>query len=228
MVKDIKEHKNNIDFLFANINNLNDVEKEVFLYNILEELCKEIKFNGKYCPICGNESDFFLPYGNPPRKNALCPYCYSLERHRFFYLFLKNIINIDKSKTKVLGINLENKISNFLREIPKVKYFDLISDFNNRGLQNPFDEYKPHYFDIIFTTDINSLYKDINKINQIIKADGFLIFAGASDYKFKLSLNRLKKTGFKIKKYSLSDVIDDNNLIDKYSLVDMAVFVARK
>ena len=227
MVKEVKKHKRNIDFLFANINNLNNAEKDVFIFTILEELCKESDFDRKCCPICGKESAFFLPYGNPPRKNALCPYCSSLERHRFFYLFLKKVINIDKSKTKVLGINLENKISDSLREIPTVNYYDLESNFKDLGFQSPLKKYKTNYFDIIFTTDINSLYNDINKINQIIKSNGLLIFAGASDYKFKLSLNRLKKAGFVIKKYSLSDVLE-NKLIDRYSVANMDVFVARK
>lgn len=227
MVNDIDGYKKNVDFIFRNINNLNNAEKEVLIFTILEEVCKQTDFNKIYCPICGNESAFFLPYGEPPRKNALCPFCFSLERHRFFYLFLKKVINIDKSKAKILGINLENKLIDIFAEAPSVTYYNLNVNFKNDNFQNLFNKYKNKFFDVIFTTDINLLYSDIDNINYILKNDGQLIFTGTSDYKFKLSLNRLKNSGFFIKKYSLSDVVE-NELINKYSVADIEVFIARK
>lgn len=42
-----------------------------------------------YCPICRSRHDQFRPFGTPPRANALCPTCTSLERHRALWLFLE-------------------------------------------------------------------------------------------------------------------------------------------
>lgn len=40
------------------------------------------------CPICGYRGRFWS-YGSPPRADALCPHCLSLERHRLLELLLK-------------------------------------------------------------------------------------------------------------------------------------------
>jgi SAM-dependent methyltransferase len=41
-----------------------------------------------HCPLC-DEDHRFLPIGSPPRLNALCSSCGSLERHRLLGLYLK-------------------------------------------------------------------------------------------------------------------------------------------
>ena len=35
------------------------------------------------CPVCDSSAVAFLPFGLGGRRNALCPTCGSLERHRF-------------------------------------------------------------------------------------------------------------------------------------------------
>lgn len=50
--------------------------------------------NEVFCPVCGNTAPSFKPFGNPPRPNALCPNCTSLERHRFLWAFLENNSNL--------------------------------------------------------------------------------------------------------------------------------------
>jgi SAM-dependent methyltransferase len=42
------------------------------------------------CPICRYVGKF-KAFGNPPRYNAQCPSCHSLERHRLFYLALQRL-----------------------------------------------------------------------------------------------------------------------------------------
>ena len=55
------------------------------------------------CPICKKKFHKFLPYGRKIRKNALCPNCLSLERHRLLYLFLERKTNIFKKDIKLLN-----------------------------------------------------------------------------------------------------------------------------
>lgn len=40
------------------------------------------------CPICGTEG-LFHAHGHPPRYDAVCPHCGSIERHRLFALLLR-------------------------------------------------------------------------------------------------------------------------------------------
>jgi SAM-dependent methyltransferase len=47
------------------------------------------------CPVCGYEGEF-APYGVPPRLDAYCPSCSSLERHRLLKLWLDRNQRITK------------------------------------------------------------------------------------------------------------------------------------
>jgi glycosyltransferase involved in cell wall biosynthesis/ubiquinone/menaquinone biosynthesis C-methylase UbiE len=47
-----------------------------------------------YCPICRTRHARFRDFGRPPRPNALCPACTSLERHRALWLFLERRTNL--------------------------------------------------------------------------------------------------------------------------------------
>lgn len=44
--------------------------------------------SGKFCPICGRSFRRFLTQKEAGRSDAVCPYCNSLERHRFAWLFI--------------------------------------------------------------------------------------------------------------------------------------------
>ncbi|MDR1671098.1 MAG: methyltransferase domain-containing protein [Alistipes sp.] len=45
---------------------------------------------GVECPLCGAKYRHFMPYGYvTTRRNALCPRCLSLERHRLLWLWLE-------------------------------------------------------------------------------------------------------------------------------------------
>lgn len=55
-------------------------------YTLIYKMLKNL--SGKYercCPVCGYEG-LFEPYGVPPRLDAKCPSCESLERHRLLLL----------------------------------------------------------------------------------------------------------------------------------------------
>ncbi|MCZ8022429.1 MAG: methyltransferase domain-containing protein [Cyclobacteriaceae bacterium] len=61
--------------------------------------------NTVQCPVCNHQYREFLPYGRiSVRKNALCPNCLSLERHRLIFVYLKNETDFFTSKKSVLHI----------------------------------------------------------------------------------------------------------------------------
>ncbi len=39
-----------------------------------------------HCPLCAGNYRRFLPAGDPPRENAVCPGCTSFERHRLLWI----------------------------------------------------------------------------------------------------------------------------------------------
>lgn len=65
--------------------------------------------NKVQCPICTRRYREFLPYGRiNPRKNALCPSCLSLERHRLIWLYLQEKTDFFQKKLDVLHIAPEH------------------------------------------------------------------------------------------------------------------------
>jgi SAM-dependent methyltransferase len=66
----------------------------------------------KTCPICGFEGRF-RAFGIPPRMDAECPKCESLERHRLFALMLQREPQIDAT-TKLLHFAPEQALSTLL------------------------------------------------------------------------------------------------------------------
>lgn len=65
--------------------------------------------NNVECPICEHHYRIFLPYGRiNPRKNALCPSCLSLERHRLIWLYLREKTDFFQKKLDVLHIAPEH------------------------------------------------------------------------------------------------------------------------
>lgn len=50
------------------------------------------------CPVCSYQGEF-VPIGEPPRLDGMCPSCRCRERHRLFRLWLDREKRIDKSKS---------------------------------------------------------------------------------------------------------------------------------
>src|SRR5215472_14856481 len=68
------------------------------------------------CPICGYHGSF-RTYGDPPRADALCPNCGSLERHRLLRLALHQFAL--PAQAEVLHFAPESAVSAML---PAAKY----------------------------------------------------------------------------------------------------------
>lgn len=70
----------------------------------------------RHCPLCGWEGSQFLPFGNSRqrRKDAYCPGCQSVERHRLAYLLLRDDIGRGH---RTLHIAPEPSLKNWLTSI---------------------------------------------------------------------------------------------------------------
>ncbi len=73
-----------------------------------------VKF--RECPLCGWTGFRFLPYGNAEknRRDAQCPSCGSLERHRAVYILLREQLG---ELQQILHIAPEPPIEKWLRQI---------------------------------------------------------------------------------------------------------------
>lgn len=79
------------------------------------------------CPLCHWTGLRFQPFGDPPRANALCPRCESLERHRLLDLFLERYRPSLLSNTKrLLHVAPEDSLRSLLAsKVPSYVASDL-------------------------------------------------------------------------------------------------------
>jgi SAM-dependent methyltransferase len=105
----------------------------------------KIRYKGTnvLCTCCKSSFKEFAPFGDNRRKNAWCPNCQSLERHRLLSLYFENKTNLYKQSIKLLHIapediffktfELQKNIEYYPVDIyphlyPKgTKYFDLLN-----------------------------------------------------------------------------------------------------
>jgi SAM-dependent methyltransferase len=141
------------------------------------------------CPVCGGHFRKFLPYGhNKVRDNVLCPKCFSLERHRLLWLFLKNKTGIFTESWRVLHIAPEQCFYKHFRKLENLQYTtaDLespIADVQIDVQSLPFDE---NTFDVVICNHVMEHVPDdrkaIGEIFRVLKRGGFAILQVPANY----------------------------------------------
>src|SRR4051812_21821258 len=77
----------------------------------------------RYCPVCASHLRQFQPYGWPPRPDAQCPVCFSLERHRVVLLYLRQHSNLfDGQSKRMLHVAPEPQMSTIFSRAPNLDY----------------------------------------------------------------------------------------------------------
>lgn len=102
----------------------------------LLRLGRKIYWFGKsrFCTICQSDIRAFLPAGDPLRPNALCPVCYSVERHRMIWAFLSGrLCAAHLGRFRLLHIAPESSIRVNLECIPGIDYWT--SSLDGAGTQ---------------------------------------------------------------------------------------------
>ena len=84
------------------------------------------------CPICKAKIRFYLPYGEKPRKNAFCPNCQSVERHRALWLLMQQL-NWHKNGMRVLHFAPEPVFHKLFSSFKDIDYWSVDLDPNRYG-----------------------------------------------------------------------------------------------
>lgn len=134
-------------------------------------------------PIDGKSFKSFLPYGyGKQRENVLSPSTLSLERHRLFWLYLKNKTDFFTAQKKVLHFAPEQA---FYKRFKKMSNLDYVTTDLNSPLAEvkadicnlPFDD---NTFDVIFCNHVlehipNDM-KAMQELYRVMKVGGMGIF----------------------------------------------------
>ncbi|UCH74102.1 MAG: class I SAM-dependent methyltransferase [Rhodospirillales bacterium] len=75
-----------------------------------------------HCPVCDGRFRKFLPFGLNGRRNARCPGCGSLERHRFLWLLLRDDYKLLRRRARVLHVAPEPAIRDALAANRAIRY----------------------------------------------------------------------------------------------------------
>lgn len=119
--------------------------------SIRRPIVKALNTSGSHhCPICESNVHRFLSFGDPPRPNARCPVCGSLERHRLdWVLFAKHTDLFDGSSKRMLHVAPEEFLSACFRRIANLDY--LSADLNRARAMVQMDITDIHYPDNSFS-----------------------------------------------------------------------------
>jgi len=141
------------------------------------------------CPVCNGRFRKLLPYGyNKVRENALCPQCFSLERHRLLWLYLKSRTDFFSSPLKVLHLAPEQCFYKRFRKMENLTYItaDLespLADVKLDAQEMPFGD---HEFDVVICNHVLEHVPDdrkaIREIYRVLKQNGFAILQVPTDY----------------------------------------------
>ena len=135
----------------------------------------ELKGEQRYCNICGYRFAKFLPFGATHRE-AMCPVCNSLERHRHIYIYISALHHFLKGK-KVLHFAPEPILKNFFIH-SEAEYFD--ADINPQKATHHIDitniPFENNKFDYIFCTHVLEHVPDDGKamreLYRVLKPGG--------------------------------------------------------
>lgn len=72
----------------------------------------------RHCPVCRHSVRRFLPMGAPLRSEAMCPWCESLERHRFTWAYLERKTHLLKRSARMLHLSPERGLVRALARTP--------------------------------------------------------------------------------------------------------------
>ncbi|MBW7957117.1 MAG: methyltransferase domain-containing protein [Deltaproteobacteria bacterium] len=133
------------------------------------------------CPVCGKQSESFLPFGIKQRPNAQCPVCRSLERHRLIWLYFKEKTNIFTDKMKILHIAPEGQIYKMLKALPNLEYIsgDLMPGKAMVQMDITDIKYPDNAFDVIYASHVLEHIPDDRKamreLHRVLKPSGWAI-----------------------------------------------------
>lgn len=92
-----------------------------------------------FCPVCQHSAVRFLPFGLAGRRQACCPRCGSLERHRFLWWVLGRHTDLLKRRHRVLHTAPEPCLRARIATLPNLRYLSVDRYDPAADIQAPLD-----------------------------------------------------------------------------------------
>jgi SAM-dependent methyltransferase len=156
-----------------------DILRHEVDFGLLRDVIKNTEGTSKKeCPLCGFIG-YFKAFGSPPRWDAQCPSCRSLERHRQLALLLDNTPSILTSGATLLHFAPEVCITTLLKK-SDIQYTsaDLARADVDVKLNIEDIDISDEQYDIIVCSHVLEHVNDkdaLSELRRIIKPDGMVI-----------------------------------------------------
>jgi SAM-dependent methyltransferase len=148
-----------------------------------------LKGNNVECPVCSKRYITFLPFGlKYKRANALCINCFSLERHRLIWLFLKQKTKLFTAPQKIRMLHVAPEAcyyDSFYRN-PQIEYYPV--DLFEEGYTYPKGtinmditkmQFSNNFFDVIICNHVLEHIPDdklaMKELQRVLHKDGWAI-----------------------------------------------------
>ncbi|MCX7953990.1 MAG: class I SAM-dependent methyltransferase [Bacteroidales bacterium] len=205
------------------------------------------------CPICNFTARKFLPYGYGKnfRNNRLCPACFSLERHRLIWLYLKNKTRFFNENLKVLHVAPEQPFINRFKKLTNLHYItcDLFSPLAEIKADIRSLPFSNNEFDIIICNHvlehIDDDIKAMSELFRVLKPKGFAILQVPINYSYEKTYEnksittakerevfygqydhvRIYGKDYPLRLKSVGFIVDEVNYISELSEEDVRFFV---
>ena len=133
------------------------------------------------CPICKGHFRKFLPWGRIQRKNAMCPRCNSLERHRLIFRYLQDRTDFFKSNLKILHFAPELCLQGIFKLLPNLEYIS--ADLNDPSAKMKMDitdiRFDDNTFDCVLCSHVLEHvvddHKAMRELYRVLKPKGWAI-----------------------------------------------------
>ncbi len=131
------------------------------------------------CPVCGNRARRFLTFGLDRRRNAECPSCGSLERHRLLWLYLTRHSDLARRRHRVLHTAPEPFLEAALDRLPllrriSIDRFNPTADVQADLTDLPFPD---GHFDVVLSSHVLEHVRDdgaaIAEIARVLRPGGW-------------------------------------------------------
>ena len=137
---------------------------------------------GRLCPVCGRTSRKFATFGDPPRQEARCVWCSSLERHRLVFLyFQRRLASVNRVGGQALHVAPEKCLEPVLRRMFGDGY--RTGDIRHARADVRLDvmdiEFADETFDFIYCSHVLEHVEDDRKamreLRRVLKKDGIAV-----------------------------------------------------
>lgn len=159
----------------------------------LVNLYKSIKFSGssRYCPVCSKSSSAFSSFSVPPvppRADAECPWCGSLERHRLLMLFLEREGLLKRDRLNILHPAPEAYMSSVF-QYPGLNHNYITADLLRRDVKIRLDLcdicFRDNYFHLIVCNHVLEHVQDdllaLSEMYRVLLPDGVALLTVPQD-----------------------------------------------